>query len=93
MQLPPALTTPVAALANQCAVCDKICRSAGGLKLHMKTHGVTAPTNSTSPLCCHLCHKLCKSLAGLKSHLRAHRGSTHTTIVQPDDVEEDTATV
>ena len=70
MQLPPASTVPMSALANQYAVCG---RSVGGLKLHMKAHGVTATTTTAaSSLCCHLCHKLCKSQAGLKSHLRAH---------------------
>ena len=64
--LPPAPT-------NVCPVCSKSCRSAGGLKLHMKKHGEAAtPSPALLPNQCHLCKKICKTLSGLQSHLRAH---------------------
>jgi hypothetical protein len=64
---------PPAPTMNVCPVCAKSCRSAGGLKSHMKKHGEAAsPTPALLPNQCHLCEKICKSLSGLQSHLRAH---------------------
>ena len=80
--LPAAPAISSAAPALSCSICDKTCKSAGGLKRHMKVHGGEAPTASVSAplLSCHLCHKQCKSLAGLKSHLRAHGRSAQTEV-------------
>ena len=61
-----------------CAICNKVCKSASGLKRHMVVHkhhilssDPADPVGRTSFLC-HICIKLCGSIAGLKSHLRAH---------------------
>ena len=90
--LPAAPAISSAAPALSCSICDKTCKSAGGLKRHMKVHGGEVPTASVSasPLSCHLCHKQCKSLAGLKSHLRAHGRSAQTEV---GDVNEELARV
>ena len=59
-----------------CSCCTKVCRTAGGLKLHMKvyTDAYTTPVDSvnTDRYVCQICSKLCKTLTGLKSHQRAH---------------------
>ena len=61
-----------------CAICNKVCKSASGLKRHMVVHkhqilssDPSDPVGRTSFLC-HICIKLCGSAAGLMSHLRAH---------------------
>ena len=60
------------------AICNKVCKSAFGLKRHMVVHAhqilssdSSDSTGRTSFLC-HICIKLCGSAAGLMSHLRAH---------------------
>ena len=55
--------------------CTKVCKSAGGLKRHLRIHSShdTTPSPTIGNLhICSICRKACKTLAGLKSHLRAH---------------------
>ena len=61
-----------------CAICNKVCKSASGLKRHMVAlkHQILSSDSSDSTggtsFLCHICIKLCGSGAGLMSHLRAH---------------------
>ena len=63
-----------------CVICDKVCRSASGLKRLMVEHKDSIshvdPINPFKILTfvCHVCHRPCKSAAGLQSHLRTHEG-------------------
>ena len=58
-----------------CAICNKVCKSASGLKRHMVVHKhqiLSSDTTGRKSFLCHICIKLCGSAAGLMSHLRAH---------------------
>ena len=64
--------------STTCVVCNKVCKTAPGLKRHMVVHKDVIPQHSTiNPVktvtfICHICMKACKSAAGLSSHIRAH---------------------
>ena len=60
------------------AICNKVCKSASGLKRHMVVHKHNILSSDPSDITrrmsflCHICIKLCGSAAGLMTHLRAH---------------------
>ena len=56
-----------------CPMCSKVCKSAGGLKRHLKVHKDALSGLAQNPsLTCHICRRVYKSEAGLLSHMRAH---------------------
>ena len=55
-----------------CCECGKVCKTAAGLKRHIKIHDKSvAEPLARAVHVCRTCAKECKSLAGLKSHIRA----------------------
>ena len=60
------------------AICNKVCKSASGLKRHMVVHKhnilSSDPSDTTrrTSLLCHICIKFSGFAAGLMSHLRSH---------------------
>ena len=60
------------------AICNKVCKSASGLKRHMVVHkhqilsSDPSDTMGRTYFLCHICINLCGSASGLMSPLRAH---------------------
>ena len=60
---------------HTCSTRSLVCKSAGGLTRHSKSHkDVPQPVISDNGnFKCYICERACKAKAGLKSHLHARR--------------------